>query len=309
MEYSKQVSDVVSMQVASKPILDDVQEQICEWLKTYDNLSIDELIIRNKDNLVLLENRHEANHLDIMIGILMTMKQKGTLENKGLHFWKLAEPKAAIDFTALKREIVNLFSATGPDLLSRDAITNKTRDTLVTLEEQHGISRHRIVERQLEEMVKTSLLFRDPNSYEENPRYGRGTTPAVWPFPDSKIPRAAKPITEPVKEFKMPEATIDPKDFQKALEIIALDFLGKEIDELNSSARMVGGPVTSQIGILQRIRGTIKDHGLEFRLSKEKSGHLGIPPEICKVQLVKTLYPMDADLLSSIVDLFHNEGH
>ena len=174
------------------------------------------------------------------------------------------------------------------------------------MEAASGIRRHAIMKFQLDRMVADKNLVVHADHDTENWVFIKGENHVVSVFVRT-IGSAIPEVEESKPTFKMPEKVIDPKDFQTALEYIALDFLQVEIDELEE--KMPPSVTTKQIGVLQRIRGTILDHGLEFRLAKAKEGQFGIPKEICKVQLVQTLYPMDADLLSSIIDLFYNEGH
>lgn len=97
------------------------------------------------------------------------------------------------------------------------------------------------------------------------------------------------------------------EQLKQALEIIALNFLADHINSLESGLQV--GTVPATTTLYKRIRGLILDHGLEFRLAKVKEGEFGIPVQVCRAQLVKTLYPVDADLLNSISSLFYNSGY
>lgn len=113
------------------------------------------------------------------------------------------------------------------------------------------------------------------------------------------------PVKADVKAPTKPTGSIDPKDFQQALEYIALDFL----HEGALKCRVNDSEDSYRMELIMRVKGTIMDHGLEFRLSKPLKGHFDIPSEISRVQLVRTNHPMEAELLALIMEFFHNPSH
>lgn len=159
------------------------------------------------------------------------------------------------------------------------------------------------IQRLVDDMVKRGAIESHPNSKSlYRPAMGHRA-----------ISIKEKGTTMDTMPYKADVTTDDStNDLQKALEIIAIQFLQKEIDELNGQVPVVANGTSfdsPQVAKLKRVRGLIKDHGLAFRLSKPKQDHFDVPEEICQVQLTKLLYPTDADLLETIVDLFVNEGH
>lgn len=116
-------------------------------------------------------------------------------------------------------------------------------------------------------------------------------------------------IQQPNKEFNMAEQVIDPKEFQTALEIIALEFTEEKIKQAESEFSLTMSDARIRHGWYKAVRGLILDHAFEFRLSKPKDDSFGIPKEICKVQITKTICPMDAWQIKAAFELFCNEGH
>ncbi len=270
--------------------------------------------------------------------------------------------------------------------LSQDAIINKTRNTLIELENLLEIRRYFVAKDVLELMVATGRLKVEDRVDPDNPFYTLGDSaqnakeelkevqpsfsPKLFPFIDSfnilkdeivaavdlhngQVRTSLVFTTMIAKDFKDYMAAYDVKevdarnraanifdeavaslvaehrlqlsggvlrtpragstvkqsnDLRDALEIIALAYLGVEIVMMEQQIS-AGQPESEGVKLLKRVRGVILDHGLEFRLTRPKEGEFGIPDDMCKVQLVKTLYPMDAELLPVILETFYKEGY
>lgn len=189
------------------------------------------------------------------------------------------------------------------------ALEQGTYLILLRLEAQTSIERQVILTQMLHKMVKDGLIVELPENELANPRYIKNHLVKMAEtviVPDAVMPEKGKPASCDN------HAVVDPKDYQTALMYIAIDFLERKILDnlaLTQDQNVEVVPTSAKIAVLKRIHGLILDNGLEFRITRPKEGEFGIPKHICKVQLVRTLYPTDVDMLAGILSLYRNIGH
>lgn len=109
-------------------------------------------------------------------------------------------------------------------------------------------------------------------------------------------------ISNMIEITKNQNPGISPVYEQVLLEIIASQYVELVMTKLD--------PIHSnRYQKLKRVKGFIADHGLEFRIAKTPEGQFGIPDKVSKAQLVQASYPISAELMVEVVDLFCAEGY